>query len=84
MASTSVLCLFTFMAMLCIVYAIEDCTTDEMAAMNKCAEEYAPTEAELAAMADEEVKAREEGREPSNAIFCEGLKKSAVCFPMEE
>ena len=73
MASTSVLCLFTFMAMLCIVYAVEECTVEEMAAMNKCAEEYAPTEAELAAMADESNE--------SNAIFCEGLKKSSVCFP---
>ena len=60
MASTSVLCLFTFMAMLCIVYAVEECTVEETEAYNKCVTEYTSVE-------DVEV--------------CDGLKKSAVCFP---
>ena len=67
MASTSVLCLFTFMAMLCIVYAVDECTVEETEAMNKCANEYENTEAE---------------QDNDNVDgMCEALRKGAHCYP---
>ena len=68
MASTSVLCLFTFMAMLCIVYAVDECTVEETEAYNKCANEYTTVESGT------------EVSEPEDVV-CEGLRKSAVCYP---
>ena len=66
-------CLFTFMAMLCIVYAVDECTFEETEAYNKCAAEYTTVE-----YAEDAI-----GNYSTHYLHtsCEGLRKSAVCYP---
>ena len=80
MPSPPLLRLFTLAAMLCIVYAAE-CTVEEIETYEKCTAEYAPTDAEVAAMAEAAAAAIKAGKEPSMAVMCESIKKSTHCFP---